>query len=96
VFSLEAFPIVLVHLRHWEPMTSPLPYLELLVAVVLALCINVTNQTDYKKAVEKEIGRLVPKARSPPVVVGSVFFSPGLSVHIENSSPTPDFSEITM
>lgn len=79
-FSLEAFPIVFVDHRHWETVISTLPYLGSLVGVIFALFINVVNHPLYKKAVERNNGGPVPEARLPPVVVGSVFFSAGMSV----------------
>ncbi len=76
--TLEMFPIVYSQERHWGLVLSSLPFLGLMVGVMAAVGINLQNQPQYRRAVEKNKGRAVPEARLPPMVTGGWLFVIGL------------------
>ncbi|RQM05140.1 hypothetical protein DH86_00003149, partial [Scytalidium sp. 3C] len=76
--TLEVFPIVFREHRHWNLLTSTLPFLGILIGVNCAIFVNVANQYFYKRAMKKNNGNVVPEARLPPIMVGGVLFSGGL------------------
>lgn len=76
--TLEIFPIVYREHRGWSALSSSLPFLGMLVGVLFAMVINISNQPRYIRAVEKAGGKPVPEARLLPMAVGGLLFVIGL------------------
>lgn len=76
--TLQIFPIVYRENRGWSLIISTLPMLALFVGVCFALCINLSNQPHYARAVEKAGGKPVPEARLIPMAIGGFLFVIGL------------------
>lgn len=75
---LEVIPIVFREERGFGPVVASLPPLGLLVGVICASGLNILFQPMYIKAVRKNKGHAVPEARSPPMLVGGIFFTTGI------------------
>lgn len=67
-----------VQIRGWNIFVSSLPYLSTLVGSFFGMIVNVANNTFYAKAVKANLGRPVPEARLPPMMLGGVAFAGGL------------------
>ncbi|KAE8385193.1 major facilitator superfamily domain-containing protein [Aspergillus alliaceus] len=76
--TLEVFPIVFEEHRHWHLVPSTLPFLGILVGVSCAALVNFLNQPRYKRAIQKNNGKPVPKARLPPIFIGGILLTGGL------------------
>ncbi|KAL9626010.1 MAG: hypothetical protein Q9204_007656 [Flavoplaca sp. TL-2023a] len=76
--TLEVFPIVFGEIRGWKLVISTLPFLGLLVGVICAMAINLTNQPRYMRIVDEHGGKPVPEARLPPMLIGGVLMVIGL------------------
>ncbi|KAL8650785.1 MAG: hypothetical protein Q9226_004998 [Calogaya cf. arnoldii] len=76
--TLEVFPIVFGEIRGWKLVISTLPFLALLVGVLCAMAINLTNQPRYMRIVDENGGKPVPEARLPPMLIGGVLMVIGL------------------
>ncbi|KAL8663136.1 MAG: hypothetical protein Q9168_008147, partial [Polycauliona sp. 1 TL-2023] len=76
--TLEVFPIVFAEIRGWKLVVSTLPFLALLVGVLCAMAINLTNQPRYMRIVDEHEGKPVPEARLPPMLIGGVLMVIGL------------------
>jgi hypothetical protein len=77
-FTLEAFPIVFDDQRGYGLVVSTLPFLGVFVGTCSALLVNLGNQPQYARAVEKNNGKPVPEARLLPMIIGGVFLAGGL------------------
>jgi MFS family permease len=76
--TLEVFPIVYQENRGLSPVVGSLPFLGLFIGVLVATCVNLSNQPRYRRVSEAAGGKPVPEARLPPVAFGGVFFAAGL------------------
>jgi DHA1 family multidrug resistance protein-like MFS transporter len=72
------FDIVYREMRQWDLVLSTLPFLGIMIGVIAAVFINLANQPQYSRAVEKNKGRAVPEARLPPMAVGGWLFVIGI------------------
>ena len=76
--TLVMFDIVYREMRQWGLVVSTLPFLGIMIGVIAAVFINLANQPQYSRAVEKNKGRAVPEARLPPMFVGGWLFVIGI------------------
>ena len=76
--TLEVFPIVYHKHRGWSPVVSTTPFLSLFAGVLIALCINLANQSRYARIVEQAKGKPVPEGRLAPMAIGAFLFAIGL------------------
>jgi MFS family permease len=76
--TLVMFDIVYREMRQWDLVLSTLPFLGIMIGVIAAVFINLANQPQYSRAVEKNKGRAVPEARLPPMAVGGWLFVIGI------------------
>ena len=87
--TLEVFPLVFQHHRHWPPLTASLSFLPLFIGVLAAVAINLGNQHRYIRISRAHHGRPVPEARMPPVALGGLLFTTGLFWFGFTAEPSP-------
>ena len=85
--NFGAFPTVFEEMRGWNQVVGALPFLTLLLGVIAAGLLNITNQRYYFKRFKANDNRPVPEARLPPMMVGSVLMSAGLFIFAWTAGP---------
>lgn len=75
---LEAYPIIFAEKRHFSLGVDALPYIGLLVGVILGAALIAYFQGYYNRKLDANGGKPVPKARLPPMMIGSVLFPAGI------------------
>ena len=75
--QLGGVPIIFGEIRHWPAVSATLPFLGILVGALIGSSINAYNQLLYNKVYHRAGNRVVPEARLPPMMLGSVLFASG-------------------
>ena len=72
--SLVLFPVEFQEIRGWNALVGNLPFLGILAGMILGATINLLNPKFYIKQFQANANKAVPKARLPPMMLGSVLF----------------------
>ena len=86
--TLAAFPILFEQTRGWDPVSGSLPFLALLIGILLGAIVVALNQRYYNRAYHAAQGVVMPEARLPSMMVGSVIFAGGLFLIGWTADPT--------
>ena len=78
--SLAAFPILFEETRGWNKLIGSLPFLALLVGILLGSIVVGLNQLFYNTRYRLAGDKIVPEARLPSMMLGSIFFAGGLFI----------------
>ena len=62
-------------------MIASLPFLAVLLGVALGAGTNIINQKFYNRRLAQSGLKSVPEARLPSMMLGSVIFAAGLTIH---------------
>ena len=79
--ALDSFKFVFQEGRGWNPLVGSLPFLAILIGLIMGGAVNILNNNyHYNRRFITNGEKVVPEARLPPMMLGSVFLPAGLFI----------------
>ncbi|KAF2878224.1 major facilitator superfamily domain-containing protein [Massariosphaeria phaeospora] len=78
--TIPTFPFEFTQIRHWSAVDSSIPFVAIIVGVIFASFVIMWGAVRYKNQFEANGNKVIPEARLPPMMIGSVFFAGGLFI----------------
>jgi hypothetical protein len=88
--SVASFSVDFQEIQGWNALVGNLPFLGILAGMILGATINLLNPKFYIKQFQANAKKAVPKARLPPMMLGSIFFAAGMFI-LGKTSPKEIF-----
>lgn len=84
----DAFPIVFQEIRGWSEGIGSLPFLSVMIGMMVAVALNMSDNKRYIRIHEKHHGFAPPEARLPPSILGGLAIPIGLFWFAWTNSPS--------
>ncbi|KAF1954278.1 MFS general substrate transporter [Byssothecium circinans] len=78
--AVTAVPYEFMIIRHWNSVLSSATFFAMVIGVLFAAVVLLWGQIFYKKRFITNGNKMIPEARLLPMMIGSIFFPPGLFI----------------
>ncbi|KAF2802354.1 MFS general substrate transporter [Mytilinidion resinicola] len=78
--AIPTLPYEFNQTRHWNAVVGATPYTSIIIGVIFSAGVILWGGIYYKKRFIANGNKIIPEARLPPMMIGSVFFTAGLFI----------------